>query len=34
VLDRLWAGNIDLFRVMWLIRRAKNPVVLEEPRIT
>jgi len=31
VFDRLWAGIIDLMGVMWLMRRAKNPVVLEEP---
>jgi dolichol-phosphate mannosyltransferase len=28
--DRLWVGIIDLFGVMWLMRRAKNPVVLAE----
>ncbi len=31
VLDRLWVGITDLLGVMWLMRRAKNPVVLEEP---
>ncbi len=31
VLDRLWVGMVDLLGVMWLMRRAKNPVVLEEP---
>jgi len=31
VLDRLWVGIVDLLGVMWLMRRAKNPVVLEEP---
>lgn len=30
VLDRLWVGIVDLLGVMWLMRRAKNPVVLEE----
>ena len=34
VFDRLWAGIIDLVGVMWLMRRAKNPIVLEEPPIT
>jgi dolichol-phosphate mannosyltransferase len=33
VFDRLWVGIADLFGVMWLMRRAKNPVVLEEPPI-
>lgn len=27
--NRLWVGIVDLFGVMWLIRRAKLPVVLE-----
>ncbi len=31
VFDRLWVGISDLLGVMWLMRRAKNPVVLEEP---
>lgn len=31
VFDRLWVGIVDLLGVMWLMRRAKNPVVLEEP---
>jgi glycosyltransferase involved in cell wall biosynthesis len=31
VLDRLWVGIVDLLGVMWLMRRAKNPVILEEP---
>ena len=31
VLDRLWVGIVDLLGVMWLMHRAKNPVVLEEP---
>jgi dolichol-phosphate mannosyltransferase len=33
VFDRLWVGIADLFGVMWLMRRAKNPIVLEEPPI-
>ena len=28
VFDRLWVGIADLFGVMWLMRRAMNPVVL------
>lgn len=28
--DRLWVGIVDLFGVMWLQRRARNPVVLPE----
>lgn len=28
--DRLWVGIVDLFGVMWLMRRAKNPVILAE----
>jgi glycosyltransferase involved in cell wall biosynthesis len=28
--DRLWIGIVDLFGVMWLMRRAKNPVILDE----
>ena len=31
VFDRLWVGIADLLGVMWLMRRAKNPVILEEP---
>jgi len=31
VFDRLWVGIVDLLGVMWLMRRARNPVVLEEP---
>src|SRR5215470_11238658 len=31
VFDRLWVGIVDVLGVMWLMRRAKNPVVLEEP---
>jgi dolichol-phosphate mannosyltransferase len=27
--DRLWVGIVDLFGVMWLLRRAKVPVVTE-----
>jgi len=26
--DRLWVGVVDIFGVMWLQRRAKNPVIL------
>lgn len=26
--DRLWVGIVDLVGVMWLLRRAKNPVIL------
>ncbi len=33
VFDRLWVGIADLLGVMWLMRRAKTPVVLEEPPI-
>jgi dolichol-phosphate mannosyltransferase len=33
VFDRLWVGISDLLGVIWLMRRAKNPVVLEEPPI-
>ena len=29
--DRLWVGISDLFGVMWLQRRAKRPVLLDEP---
>ena len=32
VFDRLWVGIVDLLGVMWLMRRAKNPIVIEEPR--
>lgn len=28
--DRLWIGIVDLFGVMWLMRRARNPVILDE----
>lgn len=27
--NRLWVGIVDLFGVMWLIRRAKRPIILE-----
>ncbi len=27
--NRLWVGIVDLFGVMWLIRRARKPVVLD-----
>jgi len=30
VLDRLWIGIVDLFGVMWLQRRASNPVIAAE----
>lgn len=30
VLDRLWVGIADLLGVMWLMRRAKHPVVVED----
>ncbi len=30
VLDRLWVGIVDLFGVMWLMRRAKNPIILAD----
>ncbi len=30
LLDRLWVGIVDLFGVMWLQRRAKNPVILAD----
>ncbi len=29
--DRLWVGISDLFGVMWLQRRAKRPILLDEP---
>src|SRR5438876_4178642 len=29
VFDRLWAGIADLLGVMWLMRRAKNPIVTD-----
>jgi dolichol-phosphate mannosyltransferase len=29
-LDRLWVGIIDLFGMIWLQRRAKHPVFLDE----
>ena len=28
--DRLWVGIVDLFGMMWVMRRAKNPVLLAE----
>jgi len=31
VFDRLWVGIVDILGVMWLMRRAKNPVVIDEP---
>lgn len=31
--DRLWVGIVDLFGVMWLQRRAKNPVILAEEAV-
>lgn len=27
--NRLWVGIVDLFGVMWLIRRARRPVIIE-----
>ena len=27
VWNRLWVGIVDLFGVMWLMRRARNPVI-------
>jgi len=30
VFDRLWVGIVDLLGVMWLMRRAKNPVLFDE----
>lgn len=27
--NRLWVGIVDLFGVMWLLRRAKRPIVLK-----
>jgi dolichol-phosphate mannosyltransferase len=27
--NRLWVGIVDLFGVMWLIRRVKHPVIVE-----
>ncbi len=33
IFDRLWAGIADLLGVMWLMRRAKNPIVTDEPPI-
>ncbi len=32
VLDRLWVGIFDLIGVMWLMRRAKNPIILADER--
>jgi len=31
VLDRALVGVVDLFGVMWLLRRAKNPVIVADP---
>ena len=31
VFDRLWVGIADLLGVMWLMRRAKSPIVIEDP---
>ena len=28
--NRLWVGIVDLFGVMWLMRRAKRPVIVED----
>ncbi len=28
--NRLWVGIVDLFGVMWLQRRAKRPVIVEQ----
>jgi dolichol-phosphate mannosyltransferase len=33
IFDRLWAGIADLLGVVWLMRRAKNPIVTDEPPI-
>ena len=30
VFDRLWVGIVDLLGVMWLMRRAKRPIVLDD----
>ncbi len=30
VLDRALVGFVDLFGVMWLMRRAKNPVIIDD----
>ncbi|MGE5203449.1 MAG: glycosyltransferase family 2 protein [Acidobacteriota bacterium] len=30
VFDRLWVGIADLLGVMWLMRRAKRPIVLDD----
>ena len=30
--DRLWVGIVDMFGVMWLQRRAKQPEVVEQSR--
>lgn len=30
VLDRLWVGIVDLLGVMWLTRRAKRPILLDD----
>ena len=29
IFDRLWVGIVDLFGMMWLMRRAKNPVLID-----
>ena len=31
--DRLWVGIVDLFGVMWLQRRGKNPVILTQEAV-
>ncbi|HUN49242.1 MAG TPA: glycosyltransferase family 2 protein [Stellaceae bacterium] len=31
VLDRALVGVVDLFGVMWLLRRARNPVIVADP---
>lgn len=31
--NRLWAGIVDLLGVLWLQRRARNPVVIEENHV-
>ena len=30
VFDRLWVGIVDLLGVMWLMRRVKRPIVLDD----
>ncbi len=32
VFDRLWVGIVDLFGVMWLLRRANVPHIIEDDR--